>query len=225
METNPIILLKDKINLIKKNIENENDPSKLNDLKLKLNSWTDQLIFWEKLVSEYNLEQSKQLKKLESDSLEKLKKLESDKLDFQIFLEHQPRVSYLIKNGGPEVSFVQHTTSEKDSKHEECTTIEGSFTLFWNDDRMLNLVKESCKIFSQKGYFHKDLSKRHVAKYTESDKIKIVFIDLSRVDKISVDRSEEMYSCIINDRFKQPTVFSIFDNINLRSSNTKNKNN
>ncbi|KAM9959343.1 hypothetical protein ACTFIR_000418 [Dictyostelium discoideum] len=79
----------------------------------------------------------------------------------------------------------------------------------WNDDRMLKLVKESCKIFSQKGYFHEDLSKRHVAKYTESDKIKIVFIDLSRVEKISVDKTEEMYSCIINDRFKQPTIVSV----------------
>ncbi|KAM9988893.1 hypothetical protein ACTFIY_004925 [Dictyostelium cf. discoideum] len=49
--------------------------------------------------------------------------------------------------------------------------------------RILELVKESCKIFSQKGYFHKDLCKRHVAKYSESDKIKIVFIDLSRNNK------------------------------------------
>lgn len=78
-----------------------------------------------------------------------------------------------------------------------------------NDDRVFKLVKESCKIFSQKGYFHKDLSQRHVAKYTESEKIKIVFIDLSRVEKISVDRSEEMYSCIINDSHKQPTVVSV----------------
>ncbi|KAM9959345.1 hypothetical protein ACTFIR_000420 [Dictyostelium discoideum] len=69
----------------------------------------------------------------------------------------------------------------------------------WDDDGMLKLVKESCKIFSQKGYFHKDLSKRHVTKYTKTDKIKILFIDLSRVEKIHV----------------------VYDNINLRSSNTK----
>ncbi|KAM9959341.1 hypothetical protein ACTFIR_000416 [Dictyostelium discoideum] len=480
METNPIILLKDKINLIKKNIENENDPSKLNDLKLKLNSCTDQLIFWEKLVSD-NLEQSKQLKKLESDSLEKLKKLESDKLDFQIFLEHQPRVSWLesifqdflrdiiclcgfsdsmdiiiehefrrpsskglendkdrkksgqifnymcllkhfhnlkqvigitstyweskilwlqddplihennISNIKQNISkneleinpqsvptklsktlvpefgnnkatpsssglvinridinvyksraieqydpdyiktlcsvvqkmyyseknpeedsnlrhFIQinstswfwvkleqgffpnysqlldiHTENPPDLDnplllkdlgsgadgncwlafnldsnvfvikffkdgtnaeiekffwkeiwginthvtvlYKKTSLIMPYFKILtdkdWNDDRMLKLVKESCKIFSQKGYFHEDLSKRHVAKYTESDEIKIVSIDLSRVEKISVHRTEEMYSCIINDRFKQPNVFSIFDNINLRSSNTK----
>ncbi|KAM9958342.1 hypothetical protein ACTFIW_001204 [Dictyostelium discoideum] len=70
-----------------------------------------------------------------------------------------------------------------------------------DDDGMLKLVKESCKIFSQKGYFHKDLSKRHSRKDTR--------------------RSEEMYSCIINDPHKQPTVFNVYDNINLRSSNTK----
>ncbi|KAM9997901.1 hypothetical protein ACTFIY_007539 [Dictyostelium cf. discoideum] len=89
----------------------------------------------------------------------------------------------------------------------------------WDDDGMLKLVKESCKIFSEKGYFHKDLSKRHVAKYTENDKIKIVFIDLSRVENISVDRSEEMYSCIINDTHKQPTVASVKKS-NLRPSST-----
>ncbi|KAM9959344.1 hypothetical protein ACTFIR_000419 [Dictyostelium discoideum] len=161
METNPIVLFfKDKINLIKKNIENENDPSKLNNLKLELNSCTNYL----KFIESENLEQSKQLesknlklKTLESENLEQSKQLESknlklktlesenlklgsDNLEFQSCFENNPLVSHLIKNGVPEVSFVPHTTTETDSKHEECTTIKASFTLLDNpycDEKLL----------------------------------------------------------------------------------------
>ncbi|KAN0003586.1 hypothetical protein ACTFIZ_009739 [Dictyostelium cf. discoideum] len=85
--------------------------------------------------------------------------------------------------------------------------------MIWDDEEMLKFVKESWNIFSQKGYYHKDLCKRHATKYTEFDKINIVFIDLSRVEMNRGDKSEKMYSCIINDPKKQPTVVSIKKNL------------
>ncbi|KAM9948382.1 hypothetical protein ACTFIT_001732 [Dictyostelium discoideum] len=90
----------------------------------------------------------------------------------------------------------------------------------YNSTDFMDLISTAADTFSSKGYEHMDLHIRHICKYKKNEKCEYIFIDLSRVSKVTdKDQAKQrMINCILKDLEKIRYNHSLTDNEQPNSS-------
>ncbi|EAL63589.1 hypothetical protein DDB_G0287885 [Dictyostelium discoideum AX4] len=90
----------------------------------------------------------------------------------------------------------------------------------WSSKKFEDKVSKACIKFANRGYFHNDLDRCHVAKMKYKNTTEVVFIDLYRVEKIKDNQKKEKADAMFNTLYGNSTPLVHYSSSSSPSSSS-----